>query len=360
VNARAWAVFAAVSTLWGMPDLPIKVTVDDGVSPVFVTWARVVLGATVLVGLAWRTGVFGSLRGRARWLSTLALTEIAAPFTPIALGEQRVSSSLAAILIAAAPLFVVVLALRFDKAERVGGPRLAALAIGLIGVIAFVGIEMIAKLDEFLGAAAILGAACCYAVGPVVFKRHLADSIHAPRWARASRSRPPADPGGGARPARVGALGSRSRSSTRHSALKTAATPGASRSMTRPAPPPGSSTCCPTPPSTPPPPHAIPNTHGLAAHRSYRATPGTTRAHQPAVLPSPQSLSSLELPMKIPARKLATGDVVRLNDWQLHVTAVKRDVGTAVLTAEFGFLFHFTRDEVVDVIEGVHTPPAAA
>ncbi len=199
MNARAWVVFGAVSALWGVPYLLIKVAVEDGVSPVFVTWVRVVLGAAVLLGLAWRAGVLGSLRGRARWLSTLALTEIAAPFTLIAFGEQRVSSSLAAIVIAAAPLFVVLLALRFDQAERPGGVRLAGLVSGLVGVIAFVGIDVVGSFDEFLGAAAILVAACCYAVGPMVFKRQLADldprasmgaSLAIARWVRASRSRP--------------------------------------------------------------------------------------------------------------------------------------------------------------------------
>ena len=107
MNARAWTVFAAVSTLWGLPYLLIKVTVNDGVSPVFVTWARVVIGAAVLLGLAWRAGVLGSLRGRAQWLSVLAVAEIAAPFTLIAFGEQRVSSSQAAKIISSAPLYEV-------------------------------------------------------------------------------------------------------------------------------------------------------------------------------------------------------------------------------------------------------------
>ena len=34
MSARAWAAFAAVSVLWGIPYLFIKVAVDDGVSPV--------------------------------------------------------------------------------------------------------------------------------------------------------------------------------------------------------------------------------------------------------------------------------------------------------------------------------------
>jgi drug/metabolite transporter (DMT)-like permease len=175
VNARAWAAFVGVSIFWGMPYLLIKVAVDDSLSPVFVTWVRVVLGAMVLLVLAWRRGLLGTLRGRLRWLTVIALVEITLPFTLIAIGEQHVSSSLAAVVIAAAPTFVALLALRFDPSERAGGLRLAGLALGLGGVAASVGVDVGATLDPLLGGAAILAAAVCYAIGPMVFKRHLAD-----------------------------------------------------------------------------------------------------------------------------------------------------------------------------------------
>ena len=64
MNARAWALFAAVSVLWGAPYLLIKVAVDDGIPPGFVAWARVVMGAAILIGLAWRARLLGALRGR--------------------------------------------------------------------------------------------------------------------------------------------------------------------------------------------------------------------------------------------------------------------------------------------------------
>jgi len=160
---------------WGMPYLLIKVAVDDSLPPVFVTWVRVVLGALVLLVLARRRGLLGTLRGRFRWLIVMALVEITLPFTLIAIGEQHVSSSLAAVVIAAAPTFVVLLALRFDPSERAGGLRLAGLALGLGGVAASVGVDVAGSFDELLGGAAILSAAVCYAIGPMVFKRHLAD-----------------------------------------------------------------------------------------------------------------------------------------------------------------------------------------
>jgi drug/metabolite transporter (DMT)-like permease len=175
MSARAWIAFAAVSTLWGIPYLFIKVAVDDGVPPVFLAWVRVVLGAAVLLGLAWSAGVLASLRGRWRWLAVFAVIEIVIPFPLIAAGEQHVDSSLAAIVVAAAPLFVALLALRFDDDERVGGARLGGLLVGLVGVIALVGIDATGSGEELLGAGAILLSAFCYAVGPMLLKRHLAD-----------------------------------------------------------------------------------------------------------------------------------------------------------------------------------------
>ena len=175
MSARAWAAFAAVSVLWGMPYLFIKVAVEDGVPPAFLAWVRVVLGAVVLLALAWRLGLLASVRGRFSWLAVFAVVEISLPFPLIAAGEQHVASSLAAILIAAAPLFVALLALRFDATERVSGQRLVGLVIGLGGVVALVGIDVAGNANELAGAMAILFAALCYAIGPMVLKHHLAD-----------------------------------------------------------------------------------------------------------------------------------------------------------------------------------------
>src|ERR671932_2288508 len=86
LSARAWIAFAAVSTLWGMPYLFIKVAVDDGVHPITLAWVRIVLGASVLLGLAWRAGTLSALRGRWRWLVAFGIAEIAVPFPSIAAG----------------------------------------------------------------------------------------------------------------------------------------------------------------------------------------------------------------------------------------------------------------------------------
>jgi drug/metabolite transporter (DMT)-like permease len=175
LNARAWALFAAVSVLWGAPYLLIKVAVDDGIPPGFVAWARVVMGAAILLGLAWRARLLGALRGRWKWMAVFAFVEVTLPFPLIATAEQHVSSSLTAILIATAPLFVSLLAPLLDPSEKAGGRRMAGLVIGLLGVVALAGLDVAQRRNEWWGVAAILASSLCYAIGPIVFKKHLAD-----------------------------------------------------------------------------------------------------------------------------------------------------------------------------------------
>ena len=173
MSARAWAAFAAVSVLWGMPYLFIRVAVDGGMPPLFLAWVRISLGAIVVGALAWRGGVLGDMRGRWRWLLAYAVPEIVIPFPLIALGERHVASSLAAIIVAAVPLIIALLALRFEPSERAGGRRLAGLLLGFAGVVALVGIDVAGSAAELLGAGGILVAAVGYAIGPMIYKRHL-------------------------------------------------------------------------------------------------------------------------------------------------------------------------------------------
>ena len=44
MSARASSLFAAVSILWGIPYLLIKIGVDGGITPVTLSWGRMVLG----------------------------------------------------------------------------------------------------------------------------------------------------------------------------------------------------------------------------------------------------------------------------------------------------------------------------
>jgi drug/metabolite transporter (DMT)-like permease len=174
VSARGWALFAAVSVIWGMPYLFIKIAVEE-ISPSLLAWSRLTLAAAVLLPLAWKLGALRGLRERWRILTLFAAVEMAVPWPLLGFGEVHISSSLAAILVATVPLFVALLATRFDHSERPTITRLVGMLIGLVGVVALVGIDIGGERDQLLGALAVLLVAFLYAIGPMIVKRRLSD-----------------------------------------------------------------------------------------------------------------------------------------------------------------------------------------
>lgn len=174
MSARGWFLFAAVSVIWGLPYLFIKLAVEE-LSPGFVAWSRLVVGGVVLLPLAWRLGALRGLRARFWPLLAFAIVEAALPFTLISFGEKHISSSLAAILVATVPLMIALLALRFDRAERARGLRLVGLFLGLGGVVLLLGVDVAGQLSELVGAVAVLLATIGYAAGPLIAKHYLSD-----------------------------------------------------------------------------------------------------------------------------------------------------------------------------------------
>jgi drug/metabolite transporter (DMT)-like permease len=110
-----------------------------------------------------------------RWFLVYAVVEICGPFPLIAAGERHVDSGLAAILIAAVPMIVALLAIRFDRSERATGRRAIGLAIGFAGVVALVGLDVSGSRQELVGALCILLAAVGYAAGPMIINQRLRD-----------------------------------------------------------------------------------------------------------------------------------------------------------------------------------------
>ncbi len=88
----------------------------------------------------------------------------------ISYGEQHVSSSLTSLLIAANPLIVALLALGFDSSERVNGPRMLGLLIGMIGLVVLLGFDVGGDGQMWLGAIFILLASAGYAIGAMMLK----------------------------------------------------------------------------------------------------------------------------------------------------------------------------------------------
>src|SRR5206468_7141332 len=89
----------------------------------------------------------------------------AIPFTLIAWGEKHIDSGMAAIANATVPIFVVLLALRWQPSEAVRGPRLGGILLGLVGVGVLAGVHPAGGWWGAAGTLAVVVASLSYAVG---------------------------------------------------------------------------------------------------------------------------------------------------------------------------------------------------
>jgi drug/metabolite transporter (DMT)-like permease len=172
VSRRGWLLFAAMSVIWGIPYLLIKVAVG-GVEPPVLVLARVTIGAALLLPLAIRRRELAVLRPHWRWLAVFAVVEIITPWLLLTDAETRLSSSLSGLLVAATPIVAAVLVRVTGSRERMSMTRWAGLVIGLGGVALLLGPG--APSGEVLPVLEVLGVAVCYATGPLIASRELSD-----------------------------------------------------------------------------------------------------------------------------------------------------------------------------------------
>jgi drug/metabolite transporter (DMT)-like permease len=165
-------MLVATAAVWGSSYMLIKVALDD-FSEGAIVCLRTALGAALLLSFAAHRGVLGDLRGRGRWMAIIACIQVIGPFLLITYGENRISSSLTAILISVVPIFTALLALRFDHAERSHGWALVGIFVGILGVALLFGLDLSGSGDELVGGAMMLAAALGYAISWMLVKHKL-------------------------------------------------------------------------------------------------------------------------------------------------------------------------------------------
>ncbi len=173
MTRRSWLLMGLLAALWGASYLFIKVALDDGIAPIFIVWARIALGAMVLVPIAIRLGAWHALRGRWPALAVMSLVQVVVPFLLITYGERHIASSLTGILVAAAPIFTALLAVRFDQDERPRGIAAAGVVMGIFGVALLFGVDLSGDAQALAGGLMVLLASLGYAIGGFYLKHRL-------------------------------------------------------------------------------------------------------------------------------------------------------------------------------------------
>ena len=172
MTRRGFLLFAAMCVIWGIPYLLIRVAVKE-ISPATLVLARTAVATALLLPIAAFRRELRPLLPHWAPLLAFAAIEIALPWVLLGAAEQHVTSSLTGLLIAAVPLVGAVIARTTGTRERFGFQRGGGLLLGLAGVAAIVGVNVhgtkIGPLVE-IGIVAV-----CYAVGPFMLQRWLAD-----------------------------------------------------------------------------------------------------------------------------------------------------------------------------------------
>lgn len=159
-----------LASIWGASYLFIEIALED-LSPALIVFLRTALAALVLVPLAVRRGGLGGMRPLAGPLIALAAVQVAGPFLLISLGQEEITSSLAGILVASAPIFTALLAIWIDHEERSTGSRLVGVIIGIAGVALLLGVDLGGSGAALLGGLMVVLAGVGYALGGFYLKR---------------------------------------------------------------------------------------------------------------------------------------------------------------------------------------------
>jgi drug/metabolite transporter (DMT)-like permease len=174
MSFRAWILLLVLASLWGASYLFIKVGLRD-LSPAEIAVARTALGAVVLIPFVIARGAVRPLLARWQFITALGALQVAGPFILINVGEQHISSSLTAILVASTPLFTALMAIGILRSERPTARGAFGLAMGLVGVALIVGVDLSGDAAAVAGGAMVLLGAAGYALGALMVKRSASD-----------------------------------------------------------------------------------------------------------------------------------------------------------------------------------------
>ena len=169
-----WISLLALTALWGSAFLLNEIALAS-FTPSLLVAGRILIAAVLIVGYLRLTGNSLPLPGYAWWpMLVLALFGNVLPFHLVAWSQQHIDSSLAGVLMAAMPLFVLTLAHFFVPGARLTLYRAAGFVIGFAGVVVIIGPDFLRGFDgnvALWGAIAVLGAALSYSISTIYARR---------------------------------------------------------------------------------------------------------------------------------------------------------------------------------------------
>ena len=172
MKRSSWIYFWTTGVLWGVPYLLIRVAVAPGqFTPAFVVFSRVAIGAALLIPYSIQRRTLKPAWRQIKWIAIYALVEMVGPWGFISQGETKVSSGLAALLIATVAIWATLLNGALGDSTVWHSTRLIGLAVGFIGISLVVGLESLQGKINTSAILLLLLAAIGYAIAPTLIRQ---------------------------------------------------------------------------------------------------------------------------------------------------------------------------------------------
>jgi len=174
VKRSSWIYFWTAGVLWGVPYLLIRIAVAPGqFTPAFVVFSRVTIGAALLIPYSIHRRTLKPAWRQIKWIAIYALVEMVGPWGFISQGETKVSSGLAALLIATVAIWATLLNGALGDKTVWHSTRLIGLAIGFVGICLVVGLESLQGKINTAAILLLLLAAIGYAIAPTLIRQKI-------------------------------------------------------------------------------------------------------------------------------------------------------------------------------------------
>lgn len=159
---------------WGPSFFFIKLGLTS-FGPLTLVNGRLIIGAIILFTLLKLQGMrLADYKHRAFDFFLMAIFSSSLPFSLISMGEQYISSSLAAIVNSTVPLFTVILAHFFIADEKFTATKILGILLSFCGVLlVFLPAALNQVVDDDIGIFLVFLAAISYAIGMTYSRRYL-------------------------------------------------------------------------------------------------------------------------------------------------------------------------------------------
>lgn len=166
MGPKDMASYAALAIVWGLSFI-VVVKNAEAFGPVGAVTFRCFVAATVLALIATLAGHRMTLRGHAWPLAVVGATTVAGQLLGLAYGTPRIGTAMAAIFVAAIPLYSLVMSV-LARTETFTRAKFLGLVLGIAGVTMLVGFPAAPVTDEFVrGCGAMVFSTMCAAFGSV-------------------------------------------------------------------------------------------------------------------------------------------------------------------------------------------------